>query len=108
MAKIELVKFSGQQRDFANLYKEFCSIIVQNRARTEVRIYLRQVVPNQYRHLLDKIEVDHLVDMLVIIKDKFGTATLLQTSKRSNVSQLIKVLSKLEKKCRGLSVIWKQ
>ena len=80
VAKIDSIKFSGQPRDFADFYKEFCSVIVPHRIKAEIGIYLRQAIPEQYRHLLDNIELDSWEDMMEVLKEKFGTSKLVTSN----------------------------
>ena len=71
--------FSGQTRDFAKFKRDFEAVVVPDRYPLYVAKYLRQAVPNKYRHLLDTVA--HPEDMMEVLVNKFGNRRLVRAPK---------------------------
>ena len=52
---VSVPTFSGHAQDFAKFKRDFEAVVVPDRYPLYVAEYLRQAVPNKYRHLLDNV-----------------------------------------------------
>ena len=83
---ISLPTFSGHAQDFAKFKRDFEAVVVPDRYPLYVAEYLRQAVPNKYRHLLDNVA--HPEDMMEVLVDKFGNRKLVVNDALSQIEEM--------------------
>ena len=72
LAKIDNIEFSGEYRDFATFKRDFETIVVPNRAPSDIGLRLRQALPSKYLHLVDNFKPSEYKEMMEALKSKFG------------------------------------
>ena len=85
--KFQCIKFSGNPWDFATFKRNFETMVVPNRDLTEIGMYLKQVFPQKFEHLLDNVELSDWKQILTILQGKFGRTYLIVESVVSDIEE---------------------
>ena len=62
-------------------------MVVPNRDLTEIGMYLKQVFPQKFEHLLDNVELSDWKQILTILQGKFGRTYLIVESVVSDIKE---------------------
>ena len=89
LAKVDNIEFSGEYRDFASFKRNFETIVVPNRDAADIGLRLRQALPSKHLHLVDNFEPKQYLEMMQVLKSKFGNP-------RHIVSSCLKDIDKLK------------
>ena len=76
--KIKPPVFSGKCRDFAVFKRDFETIVsVDGRSDVEIGALLKESIPDEYKYLLDKVNLSNHEEMMNILVAKFGRARII-------------------------------
>ena len=111
--KVSAPKFSGKSREFAVFKRDFQAIVaVEKRNAVEIGALLKESVPDNYKYILDKFDLNDHEKMMDALTEKFGRARIIvdectseikRMSKLTNDSDFIKFVDHLDKLKRDLS-----
>ena len=88
LAKVENIEFSGEYRDFSGFKRNFETIVVPNRAPSDIGLRLRQALPSKYLHLVDNFEPSQYKEMMEVLKSKFGNPRHIVSSCLRDIDKL--------------------